>query len=234
MFDRKKKALEWGPLGKLVAMLVEIFSTVRNEFADMGIGIEIVGWMTGKEGKVIFVEWLRSLGQKFQEAQQTVAPKLLQLAGTVTIPSISEIFTAASKFLVNTADGAKPKISYVSDNFKTWFSGKTEQPISGGSLAYHDLLKGLLDKPIITELGSEDKVVVTLAEVFHLMCQQSNGEGGALLTNGYANIFYVRDLGGVLRAVDVRWYGHGWNVRAYSVEFPLEWSAGNRVFSRNS
>jgi hypothetical protein len=37
-----------------------------------------------------------------------------------------------------------------------------------------------------------------------------------------------------LRAVNVNWNGHGWNVKAYSVENPNEWNDGNRVFSRNS
>ena len=63
------------------------------------------------------------------------------------------------------------------------------------------------------------------------MERQSNGD---LLTNGYANIFYVRDVNGELRAVFVGWGGVGWSVRAYSVGDPDAWRGGDRVFSRNS
>ena len=70
--------------------------------------------------------------------------------------------------------------------------------------------------------------------VWDLLRLQSNGEGGVLLTNGYANIFYVRDTNGELRAVHVYWYaGYGdWRVHARSVGYPGAWDAGIRVFSR--
>ena len=58
-----------------------------------------------------------------------------------------------------------------------------------------------VDGPILAELGGEAKAETTLTEVYSLMEAQKNGENGPLLTNGYANIFYVRDVNGALRAV---------------------------------
>ena len=59
-------------------------------------------------------------------------------------------------------------------------------------------------------------------------------KNGPLLTNGYANIFYVRDANGVLRAVSVYWYDGGWDEYAVGVAHPNTWFDGRRVFSRNS
>ena len=66
------------------------------------------------------------------------------------------------------------------------------------------------------------------------MAEQGNGEDGILLTNGYANIFYIRDIKGVFWAVGCGWDGGGWRVGAISVEDPRGWDGGRRVFSRNS
>jgi len=70
--------------------------------------------------------------------------------------------------------------------------------------------------------------------MFALMAEQGNGEDGILLTNGYANIFYIRDINGVFWAVYCCWDGDDWCVNANSVGNPNGWSSGNQVFSRNS
>ncbi len=162
---------------------------------------------------------------------------LLESIGLVIIPATTEPFVAKDKFVVNTKRNATVKISAVWDNFTSWFlsgAGKTEDPIGEQTLRYHKLRKSSVDGPIITELGGEVKVETTLSEMFSLMEKQKHGEDGVLLNNGYANIFYIRDQNGVLRAVCVDWVGDGWYVRAGSVERPGGWSGGNRVFSRNS
>jgi|GEM_PF-4169706 len=46
--------------------------------------------------------------------------------------------------------------------------------------------------------------------------------------------FYVPDINGTLRAVDVDWLDGGWVVSALSVENLRKWRVGCRVFSRNS
>ncbi|MEK7650743.1 MAG: hypothetical protein AAB364_02645 [Patescibacteria group bacterium] len=53
-----------------------------------------------------------------------------------------------------------------------------------------------------------------------------------LVRNGAANIFYVEDKDGVLRALGVYQFDDGWGVRTDSVEDPCSWAAGGRVFSR--
>ncbi len=121
---------------------------------------------------------------------------------------------------------------YLGDNFKTWFLGKVEANVASSVLNYGQLTGQHFDTPIIASRGGEEKAETSLAEVFHLTTLQPNGEEGALLTNGYANIFYVRDNAGVLRAVVVYWYGDRWLVSALAISRPYPWNAGRQVFSR--
>ena len=162
---------------------------------------------------------------------------LLDLVGTVTTSATTSKFVAKDKFVVNTKRNAPVKISAVWDDFTSWFlsdDGKTEDPISEQTLRYHKLRKSSVDGPIITELGGEEKSETTLTEMFSLMEKQKNGKDGVLLNNGYANIFYIRDQNGLLRAVFVCWDDDGWLVDANSVEDPFRWDVGYQVFSRNS
>ena len=162
---------------------------------------------------------------------------LLDPVSTVVISGTTSKFVAKDRFVVDTDRKAKVKISYLGDNFTAWFlngDGKTEEPITEQTLRYAKLRQASLDAPIITELGGEAKAETTLTEAFSLMEKQKNGESGALLSNGWWNIFYVRDINGVLRAVIVHWSDDGWRVNASSVEDPHRWDAGDQVFSRNS
>ncbi|MEK7609226.1 MAG: hypothetical protein AAB476_01995 [Patescibacteria group bacterium] len=163
-----------------------------------------------------------------------VAQELLQFLGTVTIPATTEPFIAQDEFVEDTSSDAKVKIVFLDSDFKEWFLGKTEEPIQETVLCYHKLTEPSVYGPIIAELGGESKSETTLAQIFALMKIQRNGEAGALLSTGYANIFYVRGANNLLRAVVVCWVGGGWRVDADSVEDPDGWSDGSRVFSSNS
>ena len=171
------------------------------------------------------------------QGRQETEPRsenILDLVSTVTIPATTEEFIARDHFVVDTSKKAKVKISYLGDNFRKNFLGKTEEVIPEITLRYHKLRKSSVDKPIIAELGGEKKAETTLAEMFALMEMQPNGEKGALPTNGYANIFYIYCPTGVLSTVRCSWGGVGWSVGACSVEAPDGWDRGSRVFSRNS
>ena len=181
---------------------------------------------------------------------EIVPQPLLTLTGTVKVQLMKKL--VASEFF--NENNSLVKISYVGDNLKTWFYGKVEvqpnadetEPGEGpyrtlgengadkSVLCYYTLNRSSVDGPIIKELGGEDKVKTTLFHIAALMWKQPDGKQGALLTNGYANIFYFHYINGVLRAVRVRWYGRGWLVCACSVGFPDGWGAVCRVFSCDS
>lgn len=174
--------------------------------------------------------------QKVLEKSCSPVSSILEFVSMVKVSATTEKFVAKDKFVVNTKRNAPVKISVVLDDFTNWFllgDGKTEYPITEQTLRYHRLCKASVDGPIITELGGEEKSETTLTEMFSLMEKQKNGEDGVLLNNGYANIFYIKDQTGVLRAVYVRWYDGGWGVYSYSVENQGKWSDVSRVFSRS-
>lgn len=155
------------------------------------------------------------------------AAHLLRYITSVAFPGNSEPFVVKDRFKVDMSRKSAVKISYLGDDFRSWFMEQTVPAQAGHSLSVSQLTKASLDEPIMTELG---RVFETdLAAVYHLMKQQPNGEEGVLLTSGYANIFYVNG-----RAVRVRWFGDGWYVGADSVDVPGRWWEGDQVFSRNS
>ena len=112
------------------------------------------------------------------------------------------------------------KYSYIGVNFEEWFSGMEVEKES--SKLYSKVLgRYMLDKEILEEFKPTE---VTLGELDNHLDS---------MDKSFLGLFYIKDNGGVLRAVGVLWYGDGWGVDAYSVEDSLEWRAGYQVFSRN-
>jgi hypothetical protein len=154
---------------------------------------------------------------------------ILALIGGASI-EVEPTFVAKEKFKTRkTPDGVK--LYYVGDTFSEHFLGQTENGLASTALKFHTLTKDSLDAPIIAELGEAHET--KLAHLWKLLVNQGQGQEGPLLTNGYANIFYVRGKDDVLWAVDASWFdGIGWGVEADSVGRPDGWSDGRRVVSR--
>src|SRR3989338_6569696 len=91
------------------------------------------------------------------------------------------------------------------------------------AVAVNNLLDYANDPAIITFLGGESKVEISLGQFFAAFAKQPSGEAGALLTNGYANIGYIRDINGVLWAVVGGLGGRGWYFGARPLGGPLGW-----------
>lgn len=159
--------------------------------------------------------------------------KQLEFLGTIDISATTGPFIAKEKFVIDTSDEAEVKISYLGDNFKNIFINKIETLPASSTLRYYKLLKRLVDDDIIDELGGKDVTESGLYCMFFLMRKQGRGQSGALLVNGYANIFYIRDDNSVLWAVACYWGGDGWDVDALPADDPSRWDVGDQVFSRN-
>ena len=227
----------------------------RNTFSA-GLGAKIVGAIADADGtpaeanllaekpEVVrgLLAVLRGTAEIVMKEVEAIRVTLLDFIGTIKVTATKSKFVAKDNFVLDTSDKAEVKISYLGDNFKAWFLagvGKIEDPISKQILRYGKLRKSATDMPrkpgeaaIIPELGGETKVETTLSEMFSLIRKQPDGEEGVLLNNGWANILYIRDQNGVLRAVGVRWGGDGWDVSARSVGHSDGWDAGHQVFSR--
>lgn len=177
-------------------------------------------------------DWSRnqeSLKTKLREVLVAPSSPFLEGMGTVTVLATAEPFVTRSKFVV---EGTPINISFLGSNFQKWFAGKTEEPMAEAQIRYANLVKSSVDGPILAELG--ENVETMLAQIWQLLELQPNGEEGVLLTKGWANIFYVRDVARALRAVRVGWFGDGWSVNANSVGRLGGWRGGDRVFSSNS
>jgi hypothetical protein len=213
-----EKILSRGQLKKLISLLAEAAP------ADMSADVA-QSWIMNPEALQKAVREALIPGGRDYEP-------LLILAGAITIkPALW--FIVADNF-----DRIQALMRYVrvTDRFNEFFAGKTETAEQGETtLRYHALNHHLDDIMIFADLGDAARVEVGLAEVYALLAVQPNGEHGTLLNDGHANIFYVRDIKGVLRWVRVYWENdRGWTVDAYSVGMApgSAWRTGDQVFSR--
>ncbi len=211
----KKVTTEQIPV--IAARVVEF----QEEFGLNGLSVE--------DGQFVIQnprEAVKLMALAVKNRQESVG--LFKKLETVVVPHSTEEFIVRNKFIVNTGDDADVKISGLGDYFCECFLGKTEESTAKDSaIDFNELLKASVDGPIIEGLGEKEKVPTTLREVYFLM------KHGKLDKNKWY-IFYIPDVNGILRAVDVHWDGGGWDVCADSVGIPSEWGAGGVVASRNS
>jgi hypothetical protein len=158
--------------------------------------------------------------------QPTTKATLLEPVATATIPATQDVFVIRDRF----EKPAGIRFATVWNEFKKRFYGKTENPRPETVLRKYKLLTIAPDAPIIAELGGESKVEGSISAAYSLMVLQGRGEEGILQINGYANIFYVRDLKSNLCAVRIGWDGEGWVVDAISVDDPLAWNGKHEIF----
>ena len=153
---------------------------------------------------------------------------------TIVVSVTTKPFVARDHFIVNISQTASVRVSQLGGNFRRWFLNKIEEPFATNILRGYKLCKPSKDGPIIAELGGEKKAEITLTEIFACIELQADGKRKPLLTNGYANVFYVRDSDNLLRAVCILWNNGGWSVDAWAIDASSKWTGGSLVFSRIS
>ena len=152
---------------------------------------------------------------------EVIVKKLLEFVRTVSLAAVDK-FVAAEKFrLGKTIDGIK--VGWLGDNFKAGFLSKIEEQTPALEIREHELLKNSRDPAIITELGGEEKVEITLGQFWEFL---------KTADRRFWYVAYIRDTKDVLWAVRAHWYGGGLSVEAGSVDDPCGWFAGDRVLSR--
>lgn len=164
---------------------------------------------------------------------------LLEPVGTIAIPALAERFSVREKYIPNYGLKAKPgvRIARLGHDFQAWFGDTVEEEATVEIVAsYARLTRSSVDRgQILAALDNRPDLAMFPRQIYWLMERQPNGEPGTLLTNGWANIFY---LPGLTRVVGVSWddddiHG-GWVVLANSVTYLSGWFDGHRVFSSNS
>lgn len=156
---------------------------------------------------------------------------LFEAGGSVNTSSTTKPFVVTKQFVMDTSREAKVPITYIGDNFEEWFGAKIEKPTEARTLRYRKLLKATENIRILTLLGGETKVEITLSEIYDLMDRQARRMENALYSNGWANIFYARDASCTLRTILLFWRDGGWEVNAFSIQEAYdEWNADSQVF----
>ncbi|HUD47995.1 MAG TPA: hypothetical protein VMR33_14265 [Candidatus Baltobacteraceae bacterium] len=151
---------------------------------------------------------------------------LLEALETVVIPATSMPVVIRDFFLKN----SRVKFAAIWSEFKTRFFDKTENPIPEVTYRKYKLLRISPDGPIIAQLGGEAKVEGTVTAALALLQRQGHGGAGFLQTNGYANIFYIKDKDDVLCAIRIGWADDGWVIDAIAVQDPLAWNGKHEIF----
>lgn len=123
------------------------------------------------------------------------------------------------------------------DNFKNWIlSGEIVYVERKGKLIKNDFPNSMTDEEIIRKfkIRPYDSKSDVLSEIRDLILKQPNGEKGELLTDGFANIFYVKLKNGDTVAVGAFWrsVAREWLLPALRLGV-FVWAGGDRVFSRS-
>jgi hypothetical protein len=208
-----------------IGQLVLALGQLREE--AIGSLVDLARRFSGDDGRdwESLVSGAVKEGLKKTVVAAAVAAALLVLVGNpVSISPSVEKFIAAKKLVVNTTPTSELKISYLGDNFKSWFLGKVEEPFAGSQLKLQKLRQNSVDKPILDELGGEEKAEVLLYEAFNFL---------KTADQNLWYLFYIKDAGRRLCAVNARWDGGGWCLRADEFHDPHHWGADARVVSRN-
>jgi hypothetical protein len=118
-----------------------------------------------------------------------------------------------------------PFCSYTGENFEDWFFDmpfdikKSAEPLIGTMLP-----RRMNSSEILEQLNPTE---VSLEELYGTL---------QVLDHSVWALFYIKDVNGVLRSVSAVWIAGigGWNVNARGVARPIQWGAGDQVFSCNS
>lgn len=167
---------------------------------------------------------------------------LIEILGTIEIPPSEGPFVVRDHIRLKSQGGI---FSNFGQGFYAKFldgDGQEERPYFGSVVYRSRLTRKASDTQqgeevgaaIIPAIGGESWVRTRLYELFWLANQQPNGETGVLLTNGMANIFYIRDRHGGLYAVILCWEtdANGWCINASSIKDFGKWDSSSQVFSQ--
>jgi hypothetical protein len=199
---------------------------------ELEMAFERTGWTNAEIKELTNGDTLASVRRLLRGELKVKAAKLLWWLIRVPVQATKK-FVAKDHFLVDTSATAKVTIGYLGTDFMANFLGKIERNVPAIDLVAYRLGNDSGDQPVLDQLG--EKTETTLAQLWQLLFQQPRGEAGMLLTNdGYADIFYIKDMNDKLWAVHAAWRAgfDDWSVHASSVRRSAAWRAGSRVFSR--
>jgi len=207
-----------------ISTLAGALTAHQKKFAQMSV--EDRQWVIGNTETAIAL-FAKAVKNRPKEA------KLLEYIGFFQLPAIKKFVTAEKFREGKTTDGVR--IAFINYKFRTHFLPIVEENVYAMRMRNQKLCRNSLDTPIVTEIGGEEKAQTHLAQIWELLKRQGTGKPleCGLLVNGNANIFYVRDINGVLCAVSANWsdFIDCWSVETLPVSISREWCADSQVIS---
>lgn len=153
------------------------------------------------------------------------------------VPATEGEFIAAEKFVVDTSDSASVPIAEICPLFACEFDHKVEKPFPAGRLYVHMLksrdvqLGPTYDWPVV-ELGGEAAAETRLSDLHFALA--TRGGMGYMSMFGGGNVFFIRNVHGVLRQARADWMRIGWRLMALlPADIPHSWAEGDRFYTRN-
>ncbi|MFH0814535.1 MAG: hypothetical protein V1902_00360 [Candidatus Falkowbacteria bacterium] len=214
------------PYRTILAQAVKIGEMILNDGRDIHQLIRYLQPVIARKDFITILDAPQAVRQVVQEVKED----LLQLDGTISVPSMTALGKMRDVFKVDTSDSARVKISYVGSNVYEWFNEMYVLAFAGSMVCWQTLMRNAYDRAVVQALGGERKEETSLSEMYWLMKQQPDGRDGILLTDGKANIFYVCGRKGILRVVHVHWDARGWSVYADEIGNAPR-ASSSRVFS---
>ena len=140
-------------------------------------------------------------------------------------------FVVTEYFKMDSSKKARCKIMALGNDFRENFLGKVEENIPARTLVVSELQEHSRSQDILALLG--DRAETALAHVFELLCDQRNGETGALNADGRGNVVYARDMTGTLRDMSLTWFNQprGWFIDSFEIGGQHGWPRTSRVVS---
>lgn len=159
---------------------------------------------------------------------KAVATALLALVTTVTLPAVTEPLD--------------PQVEFKKPHIHLW--NDFEQRVLPALKPVASAPEAKIAVSRFTRAANDTGIRGKLPE-YHLgewhditsfIDRQKNGEDGVLLTNGWANIFYLIGVNDEVFAVSVRWssVNRQWFVRAWHLDGHGRWDGDDQVLSRDS
>ena len=173
------------------------------------------------------IDNVKAILKEYASVEVEITRRLSELKHGTALPARTDEFDPA----FFEGDGV-----YTSTNFENFLiaHAKKVASVPETPVVFCDLVQPANDVEIQAELLENyvfDGADLFLPYLAGLIKRQKDGKVGDLLSNGYANIFYVRVDSGVF-AVNMDWYSGAseWLCRAARLD-GTRWNAGCRVFS---
>ena len=158
---------------------------------------------------------------------------LLRLIHTIPVDYRGAIYHSFGEYLVD--ESGKNPVARINDTFMQHLFGKNELAVEPADIRIHDLTRTSHDSRILEELDTYETALFHLLLLIDMQRKREKQES-LLLKSGYPNIFYIRDMIGIVWTVLLSWSERngGWSLDARSVGSTNGYLPGSRFVSLNT